>query len=258
MILSGKRCVITGGTKGIGATTAKLFAENGANVLIVGRDETNGLEIQKRSNGNIEFLKADLSNESDASRVADFIGSMKPGIDVLINNASRSSRYSVLTLQLDEWKSILTLNLTSPFLLSKAAANNMIKNNIKGKILNIGAVQSLLPLNNSFAYTTTKGGVLSMTRSMAADLGEHSILVTTVLPGPVYVGTAGDEPLGDYDRASSTLVGRMGRKTEIAKLLMFLCSDDNSFMTGNSIIIDGGRTVSRKCDPVQITEGYRS
>lgn len=258
MNVNGKRCVITGGTKGIGAATAELFAENGAKVLIVGRDEANGLEIQNGSNGSIEFLKADLSNESDISKVADVIGSMEPGIDILINNASRSSRYSVLDLKKDEWKSILTLNLTSPFLLSKAAASNMINHKIKGKIINISAVQAQLPLNNSFAYSTTKGGILSMTRSMAADLGKHGILVTTVIPGPVYVGTAGDEPPEEYDKTSSTLVGRMGRKIEVAKLLMFLSSDDNSFMTGNSIIIDGGRTVSRKCDPVQITQGYRS
>ena len=182
---------------------------------------------------------------------------MELGIDILINNASRSSRYSVLDLKEEEWKSLLTLNLTSPFVLSKATASNMINHRIKGKIINIGAVQSQLPLTNSFAYSTTKGGLLAMTRSMAVDLSKYGILVTAVLPGPIYVGDAGDEPPEEYDKTSSTLIRRMGRKIEVAKLLLFLSSDDNSFMTGNSIIIDGGRTVSRRCDPIQITNGYK-
>lgn len=254
MTVEGKRIIITGGTHGIGEETARLFALNGAKVVIVGRDQNKASKIINEAKGNIEFLRCDLS---DRKQVLDLCSTIKEKYDrvhVLINNASKNSRFSVLNLELDEWDRMLELNMTSVFLLSQTIATKMIDTGTKGKIINIGAVQSFFPLDSSFAYSSVKGAMRSMTKSMAVDLSPHGILVTLVIPGPIFAKGSVDEPDKDLDSRAATIVGRMGRKLEVAKLLEFLASDGNSFMTGNEIVIDGGRTISRKPDPSEIRD----
>ena len=254
MTLDGKIVIITGGTHGIGEETAILFASRGAKVVIVGRDENKASEIVKQAKGNIEFLKCDLSDRKQLLDLCRTIDTKFPSVDVLINNASRNSRFSVLNLEVEEWDRMLELNMTSVFLLTKTVANKMVKNGIRGRIINIGAVQSFFPLDSSFSYSSVKGALRSMTKSMAVDLSPHGILVTLVMPGPIYAKADSDEPSHDLDSRAATLVGRMGRKSEVAELLEFLSSDRNTFMTGNEIVIDGGRTISRKPDPSEIKE----
>lgn len=252
-VLDGKTAIITGGTRGIGEEAARLFASEGARVVIVGRDEARGREIAGRSNGGIEFLRCDLSDRAQVLSLCRTIESGYDRVDVLVNNASSNSRFSVLDLELEEWDRMVELNMTSVFLLTKTVASMMIRKGIRGKIINVGAIQSFFPLESSFAYSAVKGALRAMTKSMAVDLSPHGILVTLVMPGPIY--TKGDEPSGDLDSRAATLVGRMGRKREVAELLLFLASDKNTFMTGNEIIIDGGRSISRKPDPKEIREG---
>lgn len=249
-----KTIIITGGTKGIGEETALLFASKGANVTIIGRNEQKASEIMGKANGKINFLKCDLSNREQVMQLCNSIKRKFNRVDVLINNASKNSRFSVLNLDTEEWDSMIELNLTSVFLLTKTVAELMVNTGTKGRIINVGAVQSFFPLESSFAYSTVKGAMRSMTKSMAVDLSPHGILVTLVIPGPVYAKANNDEPSKDLDSRAATLLGRMGRKSEVARLLEFLSSDDNTFMTGNEIIIDGGRTISRKPDPSEIKE----
>lgn len=250
--LKNKHIIITGATHGIGEITARLFTELGAYVYALGRDEEKGKELENSLN-NLKFYKVDLANRSE---ILDFIRRFENEInkvDVLINNASRNSRYSIIDISLDEWDSMIALNLTAPFLLSQMAAKLMIKNGVKGKIINVAAIQAHFPLEKSFAYVTTKGGLISMTRSMAVDLGKYGIQVITVTPGPIY--SKSEEVPEDLDRRAATLLGRMGRMIEVARLLAFLASDLNTFITGEEIIIDGGRIISRKPDPEEITVG---
>ncbi|MEM0050677.1 MAG: SDR family oxidoreductase [Nitrososphaeria archaeon] len=255
MTLQDKTVIITGGTHGIGEETALLFASRGARVLIIGRDENKASRIIAQSQGKIEFLKCDLSDREQVLKLCRTIEQKYDKVHVLINNASRNSRFNVLNLELDEWDKMIELNMTSVFLLTKTVASKMIKSGIKGKIINVGAVQSFFPLESSFAYSTVKGAMRSMTKSMAVDLAPYGILVTLVMPGPIYTKAESNEPGIDLDSRAATLVGRMGRKSEVAELLEFLSSDRNTFMTGNEIIIDGGRTISRKPDPAEITRG---
>ncbi|AAK42782.1 SDR family oxidoreductase [Saccharolobus solfataricus] len=245
--LSGKVCLITGGTSGIGLKTAELFSKLGANVYVIGRREANFLSK------NIYFKKVDLTRREDVLSFIEWYEKNVGTIHVLINNASQNSRYSVLDIPIKEWDEMISLNLTAPFLLSRMAAKLMIKRGIKGKIINISAIQSKFPLERSFAYVTTKGGLISMGRSLAVDLGKYGIQVITVLPGPIY--SKDDEPPASLDKRAATLLGRMGRMIEISHLLAFLASDLNSFITGTEIIIDGGRIISRKPDPEEITKG---
>jgi glucose 1-dehydrogenase len=254
MSLEGKTVIITGGTHGIGEETALLFAERGAKVVIVGRDEKRANEILEKSHRKIDFIKCDLSERRQVLDLCSQMDQKYDKVHVLINNASRNSRFSVLDIELEEWDKMVELNLTSVLILTRHVARNMIKSEIKGKIINIGAVQSFFPLDSSYAYSTVKGALRSMTKSMAVDLSPHGILVTLVMPGPIYAKADSDEPGNDLDSRAATLLGRMGRKSEVAELLEFISSDRNSFMTGNEIIIDGGRTISRKPDPMEIKE----
>lgn len=247
--LRGKTCIITGGTKGLGEATAKLFASHGAKVLITGRDEKKGKQIHGEFPG-IRYRKVDLESREDTLQFVSWLDKTYPNIDVLISNASRDSRYSVTEIPMEEWDRLVNLNLTAPFLLAKTAAKKMLANRVKGKIILVSAIQSISPVEKSFAYVTTKGGLVSMVRTLAVDLGPHGILVTGVLPGPFYVGHE-EIPLKPTGGAAS-LLGRMGTPDEMAHVMGFLASDANTFMTGNLVVVDGGRVISRKPDPKEI------
>jgi NAD(P)-dependent dehydrogenase (short-subunit alcohol dehydrogenase family) len=247
--LAGKNCVITGGTRGLGESAARLFAGLGANVFITGTDAKRGERIQSSTKG-ITFRASNLEDRSDTLKLVEWLDSNCEKIDVLISNAARNSRYSVQDIPVDEWDKIVNLNLGAPFLLSQWAARNMIKNKTRGKIIIVGAIQAYSPLDRSFAYATTKGGIISMVRTMAVDLGPYGIITTAVLPGSFYVKD--DDVDAKLDANAASLVRRMGKPIEMARLLVFLASDHNSFMTGNVIIIDGGRVISRRPDPDEL------
>ncbi len=259
--LEGKVCLITGGANGIGETTSKLFAERGAKVLIADIDDSSGKAVEASvGDGSIRFRKVDLTNKEEVLEFIDWANANYKKFDVLINNASRSSRTSVIDTSVEEWNHMIALNLTAPYLLSRFAAQNMIKHGTKGKIINISSILALFPMDSVFAYSTTKGGLISMTRSLAIDLSKHGILVTTVVVGgPINISKEEDSvELRKVNERAATLLGRVGKKEEVARLLSFLASDENTFMTGNEIIIDGGRIISRKPDPVEVSDKVES
>jgi glucose 1-dehydrogenase len=247
--LAGKTCVITGGTRGLGEAAARLFSKLGADVIISGTDDERGKRIQSEEK-RIKFKKANLEDRDNTLEFVKWLESNCKKIDVLISNAARNSRYNVTDIPVEEWDKIVNLNLGAPFLLSRWAARNMIENKTKGKLIIVGAIQAFSPLDRSFAYVTTKGGIISMVRSLAVDLGPYGILATAVLPGSFYVKDEELDP--DLDARSASVLRRMGKPIESAKLLAFLASDNNSFMTGNVIIIDGGRVISRRPDPEEL------
>lgn len=247
--MQGKFCVITGGTKGLGAATAKLLSRLGALVLVTGRDENRGRKLQEEFKG-ITYRRVDHEDRADVLNFVEWLEAKYERIDVLIINAARNSRYDVTTLEIEEWDRMTCLLLTSPFLLSKWAARKMISTRSKGKIITVAAIQAYSPLESSFAYATLKGGLISMTRSLAVDLGKYGIQSFAVVPGPFYVAERPMPP--GLDARAASLLGRMGRPDEMARLLVFLASDNNSFMTGNTIVVDGGRLISRKSDPEEI------
>ncbi|MFI5420843.1 MAG: SDR family NAD(P)-dependent oxidoreductase [Nitrososphaerales archaeon] len=247
--LAGKTCVITGGTRGLGEAAARLFSKLGADVIISGTDEERGKRIQSEEK-RIKFKKANLEDRDSTLEFVKWLDANCKKVDVLISNAARNSRYNVTDIPVEEWDKIVNLNLGAPFLLSRWAARNMIENKTKGKLIIVGAIQAFSPLDRSFAYVTTKGGIISMVRSLAVDLGPYGILATAVLPGSFYVKDEELDP--DLDARSASVLRRMGKPIESARLLAFLASDNNSFMTGNVIIIDGGRVISRRPDPEEL------
>jgi len=250
--LKGKTCIITGAASGIGERTAKLFESLGAAVIALDIDEKRGRRLEARSKrGGITFRRIDLTDRSQLLEFGEWAEENLKRIDVLISGAVAHTRNTVLDLSMDAWDAEVALSLTAPMLLSRFAARKMIEEKIRGKIILIGAVQAWFPMGSSFSYSVAKGGVISMAKSLAVDLGKHGIAVTAVMPGPIYTfdGNRLENAPAAMDREAATLLGRMGRRVEVANLLAFLASDLNSFMTGNTIIIDGGRTISRKPDP---------
>ena len=253
-LASQKTFVITGGTSGIGRELVYALSSPDSNIVFTGRNLQNGREIvEKLGTGKAEFYSLDQSNMKDVIEFTKWLSDKEFNICGLVNNASRNSRYGILNISLTEWNEVLNLIITSTMLISQAVANQMIRTKTHGKIINMGAIQYLAPLNSSLAYAAAKGALVSMGRSMAVDLGKYGIQVISLIPGPIY--SKGSEPDAYLDSNAATLLGRFGRMREISDLVSFLLSDRNSFMTGNEIIVDGGRLISRKEDPKEITSG---
>jgi NAD(P)-dependent dehydrogenase (short-subunit alcohol dehydrogenase family) len=184
------------------------------------------------------------------------------GLDTLVNNAASHGRLqSIQRLSLEDWDSVLATNLTAPFLLSQAAAAIMAVNG-GGVILNVLAIQSGLPARGYGAYAASKGGLDALTRQLAVELADLHIRVNGVVLGAIYsdsvraalpdVATSEDlEAVPPaLDAGAPTLLGRMGRPSDVARLVAFLVSDDAAFMTGSLIVADGGRTLNRAPDPL--------
>jgi NAD(P)-dependent dehydrogenase (short-subunit alcohol dehydrogenase family) len=255
--LKGKTCVVTGAASGIGERTSLLFESLGAHVLALDVDAERGKRLESTSkDGRIEFREIDLTNRAQVLEFGRWSEDNVERIDVLVSNAVAHTRNSVLDASISDWDSEVALSLTAPFLLSRFAAKKMIAKGIHGKIIIISAVQAWFPMSSSFTYSVAKGGLISMVKSLAVDLGQHGICVTAVMPGPIYTHEKDGPEVApeSLDNQAATLLGRMGRKTEVANLLAFLASDLNTFMTGNTILIDGGRSISRKPDPEELSQ----
>jgi NAD(P)-dependent dehydrogenase (short-subunit alcohol dehydrogenase family) len=265
--LEGRRILVTGATRGIGSTIALDLARRGASVVGVGRN------VQERARtghqagdepvrGSLDLIGADLSRPAEAASVVTRAVATLGGLDVLVNNAASHGRLQpILSLSLEDWDSVLATNLTAPFLLSQAAAGVMAES-AGGVILNILAIQSSLPARGYGPYAASKGGLDALTRQLAVELADFHIRVNGLVLGAVYsdsvraalpeIATSEDlEAVPQaLDAGAPTLVGRMGRPSDVAGLVAFLVSDDASFLTGSLVVADGGRSLNRAPDPL--------
>jgi 3-oxoacyl-[acyl-carrier protein] reductase len=261
--LEGQRILVTGATRGIGRTIATDLARRGARVIGVGRGVPKHQESSPAGGpGSLDFLAADLSRPAEAASLVDRAVSVMGGLDTLVNNAASHGRLQpILRLSLEDWDSVLATNLTAPFLLSQAAAPLMAVNG-GGVILNVLAIQSGLPARGYGAYAASKGGLDALTRQLAVELADLHIRVNGLVLGAIYsdsvraalpeVATSVDLEAvpPTLDAGAPTLVGRMGRPSDVSRIVAFLVSDDAAFMTGSLIVADGGRTLNRAPDPL--------
>ena len=268
--LQGRGVLITGAATGIGRGFALAFAKAGARVTILDCDAKNGrttLAELRQFDPRARFICADLRRDADIRTAATAVFGGTRGADILVNNAACMGRTRpFLDVSRVEYEAILRSNVSGPFLLSQLAARAMVAADRKGTIINVHAIQTSLPLPGYSAYVTSKGAVDAMTLALAVDLAPHGIRVNGVEVGCVAtesVQQALREKLNakgpltgeaDLDRLldhrAATLLGRMGRPEEIARVVMFLASDESSFLTGSIIRADGGRSISRKADPL--------
>ena len=249
MRLKNKTAIITGGTSGIGEATALLFAREGARVAITGRNSERGTAVLSRikelgSDG--IFLRTDVSQTSDCQRVVDETIRALGDIDILFNNAGVFYAQTALECSEREWDEQIDVNLKGTFLMSKYALPGMIARK-NGVIVNNASGWGIVGGDHAVAYCASKGGVVLMTKAMAIDHGAQGIRVNCVCPGdvetPMLPADAKMRGLQweDYIAGcASRPLGRVGTVEEIAKAVLFLASDDSSFMTGAALVVDGG------------------
>lgn len=244
-----KVAIITGGASGIGKAVATLFAAEGAQVIVADYDgdqaRSVATELNQNNGGQAKAIKVDVSSEKEVLDMVDEVQREFNSIDVLVNAAGILKLGNVLDLTLETWEQVLRVNLTGPFLCSKAVLPIMLKKG-SGSIINFSSSTGAShATKNAVAYVTSKGGVALLTKSMAVDHAEHNIRVNAVCPGPTDTPMLSMLSKEDLESLKQTIpMGRLGSQEEIAKTVLFLASDDSSFVTGALIEVDGGQTAT--------------
>ena len=242
--LENKVALITGGTSGLGKMMALALAKAGAFVWIASSrdnaDET--LKELKDQGTEGRFIQLDVTSSEALENVVSLIHRESNRIDILVNAAGINLRTSAEDLTLDEWQKTIDINLTAPFHLSQLVADSMRENNW-GRIINIASLQSLRAFDNSIPYGASKGGIMQLTRALAQAYSKDGVLVNAIAPG--FFRTNLTESLfQDPDKlqtlADKTMMGRNGEEKDIFGISVFLCSDANSYVTGQTIFLDGG------------------
>jgi NAD(P)-dependent dehydrogenase (short-subunit alcohol dehydrogenase family) len=243
--LEGHVAVVTGASKGLGRQMAESLAAAGAAVALVAR--SGGLLDEvvsgvRNAGGKAEAIVADVTDEAAVSRVAAEVEAKLGVCDILINNAGINNRKSIVDFTLAEWNEILAVNLTGPFLCSRAFVPGM-KTKKWGRILNMTSIMSHISLPNRTGYSTTKAGLIGFTKALALELAQDGVTVNGISPGPF--ATEMNKPLIEDPEKNKMFLeriplGRWGKVEEIGALAAFLCSDDAGFITGTDILIDGG------------------
>jgi 2-deoxy-D-gluconate 3-dehydrogenase len=240
-----KVVLITGGTRGIGFAMAMGFAEFGAKVVITGRykdtldEAVNSLRAR---NLLVAGLPWDITDHTAAEDVIDDLLRQHTKLDILINNAGIIERFPAVEYPLEEWRKVISTNLTGAFALSQAAGRHMIAKQ-SGRIVNIASVLGFSGGINVVAYAAAKGGLVQLTRSLAAEWSRFGVTVNAIAAG--YIETDLTAPLrADAGRASSLLsripAARWGRPADLLGAAAFLCSDEASYITGAILPVDGG------------------
>ena len=242
--LENKVALITGGTSGLGKMMALALAKAGAFVWIASSrdnaDET--LQEIKQQGSNGSFVRVDVTSSDALEKTVSHILEQSSRIDILINAAGINPRTSAEELTLNDWQKTIDINLTAPFYLSQLVADTMRENNW-GRIINIASLQSLRAFDNSIPYGASKGGVMQLTRALAQAYSKDGILVNAIAPG--FFRTNLTESLFQNpdklkELANKTMMGRNGEEKDIFGISVFLCSDANSYVTGQTIFLDGG------------------
>jgi 2-deoxy-D-gluconate 3-dehydrogenase len=245
--VTGKRALITGGSKGIGAEAAVVLAQAGAEVAIVGRDLA-GLQAtaaQVAATGRrCVVIEADMSTVDGPQRAANAALAAFGAVDILVNNAGIARLAPLLTLAPEAWDETLAVNLRAPYLLAQALAPQMIAQG-SGKIINVSSQAGVAALEEHAAYCASKGGLNMLTKVMALEWGVHNIQVNAVAP-TVILTPMGVEVWGDPAKSAPMLakipLRRFGQPVEVADLILFLASPASDLITGETILIDGGYT----------------
>lgn len=242
--IEGKVAVVTGGCSGIGLATVRRFAQEGAKVVIGDLDETNGPKIADEVGGT--FVRCDVTSKEDVDALFATAKSTYGSVDIAFNNAGISPPEddSILDTDLDAWRKVQEVNLTSVYLCCKAALPYMLEQG-RGSIVNTASFVAVMGAATSqISYSASKGGVLSMTRELGVQFAREGVRVNALCPGPVNTPLLKELFASDAERAQRRLVhvpmGRFGEPEEMANAVLFLASDESSFMTATTFLVDGG------------------
>jgi 2-deoxy-D-gluconate 3-dehydrogenase len=255
--LTGKTAVVTGGATGIGLAISYRLAEAGASVVVGDIDsdgaEQAAAELRKQGRQAIA-VKCDVSREGDVRGVMDRAVGQFGGIDILVNNAGIYPRMPLEEVSSKDFERVVRVNLTGAFVCSREASRHMIERRRGGCIINIASIDSVHPSARGLsAYDASKGGLLTLTKSLALELGRHNIRVNAIAPGGIMTESMVSSVSGPSAAQGKSelkafmarmLLGRMGEADDVGRVALFLASDLASYMTGSLVVVDGGYLVS--------------
>lgn len=245
--LQGKVGLVTGGTSGIGRDTAVLFARAGAKVAVAGRREPQGketIELIRAAGGEGLFVKADVSKASEVDALIQKTVQRFGRLDVAFNNAGIEGVWvSIIRQSEEDWDRTIDINLKGVWLCLKYEIRQMLKQGGGGAIVNMASIQGLVGSAGAAAYTASKHGVVGLTKVAALETARHGIRINAVCPAAV------ETPLSERIFGAPEVhkfvlschpLGRFGKPAEVAEAVVWMCSDRASFMTGQSLVLDGG------------------
>ena len=249
--LTGKNIVVTGGTSGIGKVSAIKLAENGANLIICGRDEAKGKSVVNtiiENSGNAKFIKCDVTSRIEVDSLFDAAKSEFGTIDCLFNNAGIEGKIASFSDSTEEnWDRVINTNLKGIWYCMKSVIQHMLDNG-KGNILNMSSTSGLV--GNGFgmtAYAASKFAIIGLTKSLALEYAKQNIRVNALCPAfvdtPMIESICGENPKLKRRFEMCQPMGRMATPEEIANAVIYLLSDESSFTTGTSFLVDGGLTI---------------
>jgi len=238
--LSGKNAVVTGSTRGIGRAVAQALADAGARVAVVGRDAEKASAVAAQIGHDAAGFGCDVS---DTAQIAQLIGDVEKafgGIDVLVNNAGITRDNLVMRLKDEDWDAVLNANLRGAFAAIRAVSRGMMKKR-SGRIINMASVVGLNGNKGQANYAASKAGLIALTKSVAKELGSRNILVNAIAPG--FIETEMTDAMTPEARAALNgliPLERLGKPEDIASAVVFLASDQASYITGQVLVVDGG------------------
>ena len=238
--LKGKKVLVTGASGGIGKAIAVELSSNGADLCLTGRNKSELESLQKLIGGNCEIIISDLSKSEGIDELANSAQEKMGQIDILINNAGITRDNLFMRMSEEDWNEVINVNLNSIFKLTKHLIKGMIKRRY-GRIINITSVIGVAGGAGQSNYSASKAGIIAMSKSLAQEVGSRSVTVNSIAPG--FIETNMTAELSD-DRKEEILhsisVGRLGKPDDIAGAVCFLASDKASYITGQTIHINGG------------------
>jgi 2-deoxy-D-gluconate 3-dehydrogenase len=253
--LSDKSAIVTGGAMGIGFGIVTRLVEAGANVLI--SDLDGDLAAQKAASlegpGKVASLAVDVTDPTAGQRMVDECVAAFGGVDILVNNAGIYPMSPMLDITREAWQKVIDVNLTGLAFVSKAVGSRMVEQGNGGKIINIASIDALHPsMVGLAAYDSSKGGVLMFTRAFALEMAQHGVNVNAIAPGGINTegtsvplqnsGMTAEQMAAMMEQFAAQIpVGRMGAPDDIAKVVVFLASPASDYVTGELIVVDGGR-----------------
>lgn len=245
MRLQDKVAIVTGGTCGIGESTVRLFAKEGAKVVIAARNAEKGGKIVdeiKAAGGEAIFIRTDVSKEEDVKNLVEQTVAQYGKLDVMFANAGIGDMQMLDSCTLEEWNKTINVDLTGVFLCNKYAIPEMLKQG-KGSIINCASILGHVGQMAVSAYAAAKGGVVNMTRAAAVTYAAQGVRVNAICPGYIDTPILDNTPKEVIDQLVSLVPARrLGLPEEVANCVLFLASDESSFVTGANLLCDGGYT----------------
>jgi 3-oxoacyl-[acyl-carrier protein] reductase len=238
--LTGRNALVTGSTRGIGRAIAEAFAQSGARVAVVGRDQQRADEAAAAIGASAKGFTADVSDTSAVAKLVDDVEKAFGSIDILVNNAGITRDNLVMRLKDDDWDAVQDANLRGAFAAIRAVSRGMMKKR-NGRIINIASIVGLIGNKGQANYAASKAGLIALTKSVAKELGSRNILVNAVAPG--FIQTEMTDAMTPEARdalGKQIALERLGTVNDVAAMVTFLASDLASYITGQVFVVDGG------------------